>query len=231
MANIDLLRFAIYHTVGRLLSLGLLTLEEFTPGMGLDEIKAEYADTLYGAMANYLESGSKPVTAFRNEVRRAVQDGFTLAFYAGYADAGGSGELPPEAIDWLNGRIETEVGFADGLFQDLKALRADGEKTQGEKLDWCRARSEGYTSSLNGVYAYGQAAGDENKIVTFTGEDGKESCPDCQRMKGQSHTLKWWKERDLIPYPGNPNYECGNYEHCHHYLEDEQGNVIAGNAE
>jgi hypothetical protein len=229
MQAIDFLSATIRHVANRLTRLGLVSLDEFTPGMSLDEIKAEYSVTLYVAMADYLESG-RPITSFRNSVRSAVTDAFTLAFYAGYADAGGSGELPDEAVDWLNGRIEQEIGFADGLFEELKSLRADESKTQDEKLSWAEARANGYTGTLNSIYSYGQTYGGENIMATFDGDDGNESCPDCQRMKGQRHSLKWWREHDLIPRPGNPNYECGNWPgHCHHGLYDDEGNWIAGN--
>lgn len=228
MTIIDIFRPVIRHTIARLTGLGLISLDEFSPGMGLDEIKAEYSDTLYAAMAGYLES-EKSITSFRNEVHRAVNDAFTLAFYAGYADAGGEAPIPDDAQEWLNGRIETEIGFADGLFQELKTLRANSEMSQDSKLAWCQARADGYTASLSSVYGYGQTYGDENQMVSFDGEDGEESCPDCQKMKGKRHSLKWWKENDLIPRPGNPNYECGNYQHCHHGLYDDEGNWIAGN--
>ncbi len=209
-----------------LVRLGFLPLREFSAGMGLDEIKAEYQETLYQAMADYLES-ERSIVAFRNSCRKAVNDSFTLAFIAGFADAGGaSEELPEEDRAWLISRIEDEIAFADGLFQDLKALRADTEKSQDDRLAFASAKSAGYVAALDGIYSQGKMRGDLEQAITLEGDDGKESCQTCQKYKGETHPASWWVERGLVLYPGNTNFDCGAWA-CAHVQVDKEGNVWA----
>ena len=210
IANLAL-RSILAHARLTLARLKLIPLEEFSPGMSLDEIKSEYADTLYSAMTDYLDSG-QPITSFRNAVRRAVNDGFTLAFYAGYADAGGSGEIPEDAISWLSGRIESEIEFTDGLFADLKALRADKESREDDKLSWARARASGYTGTLTGVYAQGKTWGDENIEGEWVFGD-TDHCDTCADLNGQKHPLKWYREEGYIPQEaGSVTLDCGGWK-------------------
>jgi len=224
IANLAL-RSILAHARLTLARLKLIPLEEFSPGMSLDEIKSEYADTLYSAMTDYLDSG-QPITSFRNAVRRAVNDGFTLAFYAGYADAGGSGEIPEDAISWLSGRIESEIGFADGLFAELKTLRADKESVSDDKLAWARARASGYTGTLTGVYAQGKTWGDENIEGEWVFGDTVEHCSTCSDLNGKKHPLKWFRDNGYIPQEsGSSTLECGGYQ-CLCTVIDKDGNQL-----
>ena len=60
----------------------IAVLIEFEPGMSLEEVQAEYQDRLYVLMQDYLQ-GDRPITSYRNEFHRIVNDGFTFAFIAG----------------------------------------------------------------------------------------------------------------------------------------------------
>jgi len=225
MVTPDILRVAIRHTVYSLMRLGILPLEEFNPGMGLEEIKGEYSSTLYSAMAGYLES-EKSIVSFRNEVRRAVNDAFTLAYIAGWADAGASGELPLADRLWLNDRIEKEIGFADGLFAELKSIRADSGISQDEKYNWCRARASGYTGTLDGIYAQGKMKGNPYKMGTWRLGGTKEHCDTCAMLDGQEHPVHWFIDNGYIPQErGSATLQCGGW-HCECRIEDIDGNQI-----
>jgi len=202
-------------------------LAEFTPGQSLEEVKAEYSETLYGAMSDYIVS-EQPITSFRNVFRRAVNDGFTMAFYAGWAESNPSvKEVTDEAIDWLTGRIEQEITFADGLFGDLRDLRKDTEKDEAFKDAWITDRAEGYTNTLDSVFDHAKILGAENLMLTFGGEDGEVApCTTCQDLKGKRMPAKWWVENDLIPgVPGSESFLCKGYK-CRHFLSDDEGNVF-----
>ncbi len=198
---------------------------EFEPGQDLPDIKLEYQDVLNNTMLDYLTSpGAPPITAFRNEFRRAVNDAFTTTFYTGWGDAQG-GEVPPEALDWLQSKIESEIGYADTLFQDLKGMRKD--MAPDEVADWIDYRSEGYTHTLDGIYDESKIRGALEMPLTFGGDDGEESCSTCQSLKGETHPASWWVENGLIPgQSGNENFECLGYR-CQHVLLDPEGNVYS----
>ena len=56
-------------------------------------------------------------------------------------------------------------------------------------------------------------------VLEFTGQDGRESCETCQKLKGQRHRRSEWLSRGLDPKNSNnrKNFECGLWQ-CMHYL-------------
>jgi hypothetical protein len=63
----------------------------------------------------------------------------------------------------------------------------------------------------------GQVSANGNRMMEFTGDDGDESCPDCQRLKGQRHRHKTWKRKGLRPGIDTDNFDCGGFQ-CEHKL-------------
>ena len=174
-------------------------------------------------MFAYLET-DRPITAFRNEIRRAVNDAFTLTFYAGFVEEQPPPtEVPDEGLDWVVAQIEQEVAFVDTLFAELKSLRSTAEDP-GATVEWVYARAEGYTNSLDAIFAYAKLLGAKDTMLTFTGIDGEDSCEVCQELKGYRAPASWWIDNDLLPTPGNKNYGCECWN-CQHRLEDDEGNV------
>jgi len=198
---------------------------KFDFGQDIGAIMSEYEQTIATSMADYLQ-GTGPITAFRNEFRRAVNDAFTMAFYAGWADGGGGQPIPDSEIAQLNARIDAEIGYADELFNALKDLRDNPDATHQEMLDFVDARSAGYTNTVNSIYADGKVRANTDLVLTFGGSDGNESCETCQGLHDVSHPASWWVENGLVPAPGNRNYICNGYN-CQHTLSDKDGNVIA----
>lgn len=179
-------------------------------------IRDQYIEEIADAMGGYLE-GSGAVTSYRNAMSRAAVEFISDAFYAGYEDAGGE-DIESEDEEWLTARIEQEVGNVGSLFQSLRGIRSEGDVE-----DVAADKAEGYARSLDAVYNEGKLRGNKNKMLTFEGDDGEESCDDCQRYKGQRHSAKWWLNHSLIPgQPGNSNFACQGYR-CQHFLEDDDG--------
>jgi hypothetical protein len=209
----------------------LKEIAEFSPGQSLEDVQAEYEGKLVDYMTDYLQS-SRSVVVDRNLFRRAVNDGFTFAFIAGWADAGASTPITDEAQAWLNGRIDQEVAFANQLFIDLKALRDDTEMSMEDKLARAASHAAGYTQSTNGIYAQGGLMAAPEVDLTFDGEDGssdsvcQKTGGTCVKLRGKTHPASWWLKNDLIPYPGNTNYDCGGWN-CRHFLRDKDGNIWA----
>lgn len=180
--------------------------------------RREYVLRIGAAVSGYLES-SGSTTAWRNQARKAVVEEFPNAFYAGYAEAGGE-ETEDEDESWLTGAINDELSNVDEMFAALKDLR--GTVDPDEEAD---ARADGYAVTLDSVYSEGKLRGNVNIMLTFDGDDGKESCAQCQRYKGQRHSAKWWLAKDLIRRNGNENFDCGRWENCQHDLYDDKGEL------
>jgi hypothetical protein len=191
---------------------------EFSPGQDIESVKAEYQDKLYEYMAEYLRS-SKSVVVDRNKFNRAINDGFTFAFVAGWADAGAS-ELTPEAQSWLNGRIADEIAFAATLFADLKALREDDTIPMDAKLQAAEAHAAAYTNTLTGVYAEGKMRGEPERQGVWRLGATEEHCKTCSWLNTQKQPMSWYIDNGYIPQEaGSATLDCGGWR-CDCIIED-----------
>jgi hypothetical protein len=177
---------------------------------------------LEGIISEYLNAGSR-ITAYRNQFKQAVNHAFYPAFENGYEEGGGSLPLDDNAATWILNRAEQEFDFVDGLFTHL---RDDIKKGKGESAFDAEiaARAEGYAKTLDGVRSQGMAQGSRDVMVCLGGNDGQESCPQCQALKGKWLKLSEVIARGLLIQPGNTNYECKNF-FCQHYWYDHNGKV------
>ena len=206
-----------------------LTLKAYNVGAikaagDLAAIGAAYRDIITESLIRYFEGGN--VTSPRNAFKRGMVEAFGAAFDTGWRDGGGTGMPDVDALAWFNPRVEAEFGFIDMLFAQIKDLRKDGEF---DYFSFVTQKADGYVRTLRDIYNMGKMFASKNKMLTFDGEDGK---PDnicqstggtCVRLKGQRHRASWWISHGLVPYRGNPNYDCGAWE-CRHYLRDDDGN-------
>jgi len=183
---------------------------KFSPGQSLEDIQAEYRDKLYVVMQDFLQS-SDPVTAYRNEFDRYVNDAFTVAFIAGWADAGAS-ELTDEARNAINDHISQETQFVEALFVQLKALREDDEIGMDDKLASAQAHADRYAQTLVGVYALGKMMGAPERDGKWRLGATEQHCSTCAGLNGQVHPLSWYLENGYIPQErGSSTLECGGW--------------------
>jgi hypothetical protein len=194
-------------------------------------IRGTYHDSIYEAITSYLD-GRVGIATGSGMFKKACAAAFVDAFETGFIDTQGSGATYDPALedsDWLATRMQQEFAFIDSTFQTMKAMIADTENplTEDEIVQYANNRAEGYCATLDGVYSQGKLRSRRNVVLTLDGPDGKESCTTCQKYKGQRHRASWWISRDLIPAPGNDNYECGGWQ-CQHVLSDDSGNQWSG---
>lgn len=192
-------------------------------------IRQEYRATLYSEIANYLSAGGS-VAKYKNTVRRGVNTAFTEASDMGYVDGGGSLPTDSATNEWLNGRVAAEFSNVDALFSQLAELRKDPEFDKSEISDIAETRADGYVATLDGIYNESKVRGAGNKMLNFGGEDGHTKgfpCRTCKRLKTKDnrHRASWYVKRGFVPYPGNPNFECGTWQ-CKHFLFDDEGNLF-----
>jgi hypothetical protein len=191
----------------RILSVLKILFAEFQPGMGLEEIQAEYREKVYNSLIDYANS-DRSIVAFRNQFRRAVNDAFTFTAYAGWVDGGGDGPIPPELQTWLNARIDQELKYVDEVFIKLKALRKLGDKKALE--DFASARADGYSASLPGIYNQAKAWAVKDQWGTWRYGD-TDHCDDCLSLNGKRHKLSWFIKYGWIPQ--SSNLKCTG-RHC-----------------
>lgn len=190
-------------------------------------IRRDYRYAVYAAVGDFLftEEGAK-ITRFRNAFKRAVLNAFFPAFEQGIQDGGGALPLEPDDYDWVMAQQDTEFGYIDQLFQDLKALKKQSIEEGIGILDGVAdARADGYANGLDAIYNQGRVRGAKNRMLTLGGEDGADSCETCQNLKGKRHRASWWVSHGLVPGRGNRNYKCGGFN-CFHFLFDDAGDVF-----
>ena len=182
------------------------------------QVRQAYYEDVFAAVFDYLDSDGA-VTSFRNAMKRAMVNAFSPTADIAWEDAGAILPVDEETSAWVTAMIDGELGYIDTLFQTLKQTRK-GEDVQ--KAAIAQARAEGYAATLDRVYNYVKVAAAGNTMLTFTGDDGKESCTDCSKYKGKRHKASWWISHNAVP--PNRDFECGGYN-CQHTLIDDRGKV------
>ena len=183
-----------------------------------DALRSDFWARVYDTVLAYLE-GNKPITLFRKSIINMMTDYYQEAAELGYQDNGAELPLDDKMQSQVDGIISGETANIKDLFVNLRDNSIPDYIT--EAMD----RADGYSRTLDSLYGLGKVGAMGEKLLTLAGEDGNESCADCQAMKQQWHPASWWVENDMIPRPGNPNYACGNWPgHCNHHLEDKDGN-------
>ena len=184
---------------------------KFHPGMSLEEIQNEYATTLYEIMDDYANS-DRPVTSFRNRYGRAANDAMNLSASAGWTDAGASGPITDALQDWVNRRVDAEIGYIADMFTDLREMRATGDLDA--LANFIQARAQGYTASLEGVYLEGKAYAYRDRPGEWRLGATEQHCDTCQDLNGKTHPLSWYIENNYIPrQAGSQTLDCHGY-HC-----------------
>lgn len=192
-----------------------------TKAEGYKPLAKRYNVELFGAFNGYLTMDDSLVKA-RNDAKKLIVEYFYSAFVRGYEEAGASeDDLTGDSDDlaWLNDRTEAEIGYIGTAFAALKEAKKQEGITRDELIALAHERADGYTDSLDMIYAEGKMRGSKNIMLTMVGDDGNESCADCQERKGKRYSAKKWL---AIGYPPSRDFECHGYN-CRHYLVTDDG--------
>lgn len=185
----------------------------------VNEVTNEYRDTLL-RYAFDAWAGRMDKVDFARAHRALMRSVDTKAFIEGMREGGISDaevqldeDDEKQIEDWLSGQL--------GFVGDFSAAVV-GAKEKPEK-DAIRARIDTWVDSLRVLSSYGYASAKQNMPATFAGSDGKESCAECSKYKGQRQRLKGWVKKGLVPgVPGNENFSCKGFN-CEHYLANDEG--------
>jgi len=190
-------------------------------GGDLTAINQRYHDAITRSLLTYFE-GSGSVTAPRNAFVLAMIYNLGSAFRLGWSDEAGGTPLDADAVAWLNSRVAAETGYIDMLFQEARELRKEKDF---DFFSWVTMKADGYTRTLREMYNAGALRASKDIMVTFVGEDGNESCPECQMLKGQRHRVSWFVRRNFVP-PHGTGLSCHRGRYCQHYLQNDKGEQV-----
>jgi hypothetical protein len=177
---------------------------------GYKGIRDDYWAAVYDSVYDYLVS-DKPVTSYKNKMSKAMAAAFINAAELGYEEGGGELPFDSDTLAWLGDAQDTELGHIADLFNRLKA-EWDGL----DPINEAYARADGYAATLDSIRMMAKMHGSKNIVLEFVGDDGKENCDTCKKLKGKRRKIKYILDNDLVPRPGNENFECKCYN-CEHY--------------
>lgn len=186
-----------------------------------EAVNKEYHDAITESLTGYFEEDGR-ATSYKSQFKQAMVEAFGSVYDLGWTDGGGELPVDSDALDWLNARIDQEFGFIDMLFQEAKELRKEEEF---DFFSWVTFHADNYTRTLREIYNQARLRVSEDVMVTFEGEDGEESCPTCQKLKGVRHKISWFVKRNYVP-PFGSGLECGRGGRCQHGLFDDKGEQI-----
>lgn len=211
---------AIARAVPEVLPLLSAQAREAVKAADIADINAGYHDAISEALISYFDGGS--LVASRNGFKRAATESFGEAFEAGWVEGGGELPFDGEALAWFNARLEQEMGFIEGLFEEAKQLKRDPDF---DYFAWANSHADSYTRTLREVYNQASVMVRENIMVTFRLGSTEKHCKSCLRLNGQRHKLSWFVRHDSVP-PSGGNLECSAGGHCDCKLEADNGVVI-----
>lgn len=190
----------------------------------IKQIVAGYVNRLTSIVNAAIKSGDAVTMrrAHKALLKNAAFDVYRDGWREGGVDIA---DLEPDERDAFDEAVADFIA-SQSEFIDQFAKDAASAKKDKAARDVVLARVDQWASSLRNFGEAGRVAALGNIPLTFGGDDGEESCDDCQQYKGQRHRRNWWAERGLLERNGNPNYECGRWDACHHSFLDDNGKVI-----
>jgi len=188
---------------------------------------AEEVDFYADLFSDYTDQGldgRMGATDLARALREVIRENGRQIYVQAAEDCG----VPEEELDddddtilegWIASQLDHVADYAKDVI-DARGDEAATEGIQGRVSAWVEAaRSLSTMACMNAK---------KNVMLTFDGDDGEESCDECQEYKGQRHRASWWLERDLVRRNGNENYTCGRWEPCQHNFYTDDGELFGG---
>lgn len=150
------------------------------------------------------------LAAMRRLVKQAVED----AYFEGLAEGG----VEPEEMDEEDAANIDQLALAqkEYITDFVRAVR-EAKNDRALQRDILDNRIEMWTASITAAGVAGLNNAKRNEMVIFEGDDGDESCADCQRYKREPHRRKWFAGKNLLPATPGSALECGGFR-CQHRL-------------
>jgi len=164
-------------------------------------------------------SGRMSKAQFRRDMKGIIKSYAREGFQTAWEEDGGDVSEAEASDTELIAEWQTEQqGYVDSFADWLKDKTSD--------LDFVDSRIESWAASFRNFVERIKLRAEGNPMLKYDGDDGRESCDECQEYKGQSHRLSWWEKRGLTKRNGNDNYGCGRWEPCQHHFYNSKGDVV-----
>ena len=190
----------------------------------IEALVAQYESDIGDAIDDLQQKKIKQAD-FEERVRNILADAALLIFLAGSDAAQADLTVDDQARigGWIDEQAQYIAGLGTAAIEAATASAAGDTAKQAALVQ--RIGAWGDTLTSFGQIASITATNDPPLI--YDGNDGAESCDECQVYKGQVHPASWWRERGLLERNGNPHYSCGRWSHCdHHFYHARTGELV-----
>jgi len=192
-------------------------LEAEAPGGGAKEIQSTRLDfeSDFGDLLDSARSGDTNRRRFGAILRDLIRKYGDKAYRDGLAESGIDEMDEDDRTNYLSILAEQShyvTSLGDTLFKDGISNAQAAQKAEM----WFKGSIQPFNDA-------GRMSANANGLYIAVGSDGKESCPDCKRLKGQVHRLKAWKKRNLMLGTPGQDTECQGFNCDHHLVRAEAG--------
>lgn len=170
-------------------------------------------------------SGRLSKASFRAQMKQLITDSANAVAKEAFESEGNKAEdIDDEDLDFINEFVGGQRGYVDGFADWLKDKESDLDDAVGRIGSW--------VASMQNFYQQMKAHAMGNPRLEFFGDDGADSCPECQSFQGVIHTLKWWQGdnpegADYTKRNGNEYFGCKRFENCRHgFRKPKTGEVV-----
>lgn len=192
--------------------------------VGIKSIESEssaFEDDLGELVQEILRgSGRLSKAEFRSQMKSMLKNYSESIAAQGWEEGGGDVEdIGPEELEIIQTFYTEQQSHVNDFSDWLKDKESDLDDAKGRIVSWV-------SSLVNlGQQMMARAMGDPPLL--YDGDDGGESCDECQEYKGQVHRLSWWEARGLTKRNGNPEFSCGRWDACHHsFFHAKTGDLV-----
>ena len=187
----------------------------------VSDVASGYESDLGDLVQSLLRGGHRlSKGAFRRDMRKAVKDWAKQMFNVAWEEGGGDiDETEADDLALLEDFTSEQQGYVSDFADWLTAKESDLDAVP-DRLSLWAASLENFGGQIKA-----RAMGDPS--LTFDGDDGEESCDECQEWKGQTHRLSFWEKRGLTKRNGNENFGCKRFDNCHHsFFHTKTGEMV-----
>lgn len=189
----------------------------------ISQAVAEYENALTRYAFDTLNSKMDAID-FRRAHKALLKAAAKNSFEEGWREGGGDvADTEPDDIAVMRDWERDQAGYVNDFAAWLVTTDENGKRNWEMKRRQLAERLAAWALAARNLGEQAAARAKGDPYLTFSGDDGEESCDECQEYKGQRHRLSWWEKRGLTKRNGNDNYGCGRWEPCHHHFYFDDG--------
>ncbi len=191
----------------------------------INEVLRSYSDTLTRWVVD-AANGTLRASGIAAKFRKFLIESGQAAYIEGMREGGVKnpeidGDDQVAINEWIISQTPHLYKFADDAVAVSKLKGSKRTAARAAMLDRVRI----WTQALESLGQLAVANTKGNPMLTFEGDDGEESCDECQKYKGMRKRKSWWEKRGLLMRNGNENYGCRRFDNCHHFHYYDNGSL------